>query len=366
MAKDNDCQEIPVEIKVTRSLSIIIGSGVIGELSHLFDFSRYSSLILVTDVTTEKLYGQRVAAALKGSGKKVHIFTIPAGEDSKSLKQVERSYRFLIDSGADRNALLCVLGGGVVGDVGGYIAATYLRGVDYLQLPTTLLAQVDSSIGGKVGVNFSVKKNMVGSFYQPKAIISDVDFLKSLPKQEMRNGMAEVIKYGLAMDKDLFHKISRQKKGEFTPAELTDIIHRCAYLKAKIVEADETDRSGTRAILNFGHTVGHAVEATSAFRGQRHGEAVAIGMMAAAKISERLGMLSKENVAAVDTVLTRFGLPTRCPELSPDELLGAMRFDKKATRGQIKWVLLEGMGYGVVNCTVEQDVLTEVLAEVCQ
>jgi 3-dehydroquinate synthase len=359
-------KEIPVAIRTIKSLPIIIGTGIIGNIGDLFDFSRYSSLILATDSTTRKLYGGQVMEALKTTGKRVLTYTFPAGERSKSLRQIERGYQFLIDSGIDRNGLLCVLGGGVVGDVGGYLAATYLRGIDYIQLPTTLLAQVDSSIGGKVGINFSGKKNMVGSFYQPKAIISDIAFLESLPAREMRNGMAEVIKYGLAMDKELFDRVGSQEKTKFAPSELMNIIERCAFLKAKVIEADETDRSGIRSILNFGHTVGHAVEATSAFRGQRHGEAISIGMIAAAKISERQGMLSQESVKTIDKVLTRFGLPTRCPEMSPRELLEAMQFDKKLTQGQLKWVLLQGIGRGVVNCTVEKDVVTEVLSEVCQ
>lgn len=359
-------KRIPVKIKTIKSLPIIVGAGITSNLSDFVNFTEYSSLILVTDATTEKLYGQPVTKALKATGKRVLVFAFPAGERSKSLKQVERGYQFLIDNGVDRNALLCVLGGGVVGDVGGYLASTYLRGIDYIQLPTTLLAQVDSSIGGKVGINFSGKKNMVGSFYQPRAIISDIAFLESLPAQEIRNGMAEVIKYGLAMDKELFDTISHRERGEFTPPELVDIIKRCSSLKAKIVAADETDRSGLRSILNFGHTVGHAVEATTRFQGQRHGEAVAIGMMAASKMSNRLGMLSRESVDKISKVLTQFGLPSRCPEISPGELLEAMQFDKKATQGQLKWVLLEGIGQGVVNCTVDEDVVTEVLAEVCQ
>ena len=359
-------RRIGVEIKATKSLSIIVGAGIASNLTDFFDFNQYSSLVLVTDTTTGKLFGHRVANALQATGKAVHTFALPAGERSKSLSQLERGYRFLLDGGANRNALLCVLGGGVVGDIGGYLAATYLRGIDYIQLPTTLLAQVDSSIGGKVGINFGGKKNMVGSFYQPKATISDVVFLESLPPREIRNGMAEVIKYGLAMDKGLFDKISRREGGRFTSSELIDIIERCSSLKARIVEADETDRTGERQILNFGHTVGHAVEATTRFRGQRHGEAVAIGIMAAARISAQLGMLSGENIDKVDEVLTQFGLPTRCPGISASELLEAMQYDKKAVQGQLKWVLLKDIGYGIVNCTVEKNVVRKVLKEVCQ
>ncbi len=202
------------------------------------------------------------------------------------------------------------MGGGVVGDVGGYIAATYLRGIDYIQLPTTLLAQVDSSIGGKVGVNFSGKKNMLGSFYQPRAIICDVALLKSLPPAEMRNGMAEVIKYALAMDEELFRILDQKRERELTTAELKDIVMRCCRLKAAVVEVDETERTGQRAILNFGHTVGHALEAATKLQGQSHGEAVAIGMMAAARISEQVGMLDRGNVHSIENLLLKFGLPT--------------------------------------------------------
>jgi len=325
-------KKIPVEIGVTKSCPIIIGAGIIGRLGDFFDFQPYSGIVLMTDTATNKLYGQQVVEVLKIIGERVLVFIIPRGENSKSLKEAERGYRFFLNHNVERRALLCVLGGGVVGDLGGYIAATYLRGIDYIQLPTTLLAQVDSSIGGKVGVNFGGKKNMIGSFYQPKAIISDVALLQSLPVEEMRNGIAEVIKYGLAMDKELFHRLNSRGQGEeFTPSELVDIVERCCLLKARIVEADETERSGLRAILNFGHTVGHAVEASAKLRGQRHGEAIAIGMMAAAKISERMGMLNKESVHKVDKVLAQFGLPTRCHETTPDELLGAIHFDKKAT-----------------------------------
>jgi 3-dehydroquinate synthase len=178
--------------------------------------------------------------------------------------------------------------------------------------------------------------------------------------------MAEVIKYGLALDKKLFDTISNRKKGGLTPPELIDIIERCSFLKAKVVETDETERSGERAILNFGHTVGHAIEATTRFHRQHHGESIAIGMMAASKISEQLGMLSMESVDKVDKVLAQFGLPTRCPEVSPHELLETMQFDKKAIQGQLKWVLLENIGHGVVNCIVEEKVVRKVLVEVCQ
>ena len=359
-------KKIPVDIKVLKSGTIIVGAGILGNLGDFFNFNDCSSLVLITDVLTGKLYGSQVAASLEATGKKVLILTVPGGERSKSLKETERGYKFLLANNVDRKAMFCMLGGGVVGDLGGYIAATYLRGIDYIQLPTTLLAQVDSSIGGKVGVNFGGKKNMVGSFYQPKIIISDVTLLQSLPETEMKNGITEVIKYGLAMDERLFRHLAEKDKWDFTTSELTDIVERCVRLKIKVVEEDETERSGWRAILNFGHTVGHAIEAGTALQGQRHGEAVAIGMMAEARISERLGMLDKKSLQRIEKVLTRFSLPTYCQKMNPHILFEAIRFDKKTTHEQTKWVLLKGIGQGVINCTVEDDVVKEVLEEVCR
>jgi len=354
-----------IKLETVRQCPIIVGDGIINQLEQYFDFSGYSSIVLITDTTVKKLYGQSVMKALKATGKRASLFTLPVGERVKSISTVERGYTFLMGNNIDRKALICTLGGGVVGDVGGYIAATYLRGIDYLQLPTTLLAQVDSSIGGKVGVNFGGKKNMLGSFYQPRAIICDVALLKSLPPAERRNGMAEVIKYALAMDEELFN-ILDQKGEKLTTAELKNIVMRCGYLKAGIVEVDETERSGQRAILNFGHTVGHALEAATRLRRLSHGEAVAIGMTAAARISEQVGMLERGSVPRIENLLLKFSLPTYCQSVNPDDLIAAIRFDKKTTFGETGWVLLKGIGKGVVNQPVAETIVRKVLMEICQ
>jgi len=355
-----------IKLETVKRCPIIVGDGILNGLEGYFDFSGYSSIVLITDTSVKRLYGQYVLKALNATGKKISLFTPPVGERAKSLSTVERGYRFLLENNVDRKGLICTLGGGVVGDLGGYIAATYLRGIDYVQLPTTLLAQVDSSIGGKVGVNFSGKKNMVGSFYQPRAIICDVAFLKSLPSAEMQNGMAEVIKYGLAMDIELFHILDQRAEGELTTAELADIVMRCCYLKASIVEVDETERSGQRAILNFGHTVGHALEVATKLQGQSHGEAVAIGMMAAAMMSEQVGMLDRSNIHRIENLLLKFGLPTYCQGINPDDLFEAIHFDKKTTLGQTGWVLLKGIGKGVVNQPVAENMVRRVLREICR
>jgi 3-dehydroquinate synthase len=354
-----------IRIETLRTCPITVGAKLIDYLGECFDFSGYSSIVLITDARVNKLYGQPVTAALQATGKRISVLTLPVGERTKSLRVAERGYQFLLAQNTDRKGLICTLGGGVAGDLGGYLAATYLRGVDYIQLPTTLLAQIDSSIGGKVGINFSGKKNMVGSFYQPRAIIADVSFLKSLTPAEMRNGLAEAIKYGLAMDAALF-QMFEQKATEFTTDELIDIVRRCSALKAGIVEADETERSGQRAILNFGHTIGHAVEAVTGLKVRGHGEAVAIGMMAAARISERAGMLDSNSRQRVKKALRKYGLPISCREASPDDLLNAIHFDKKTTSGQTAWVLLQGIGNGVVNQRVMDNIIKDVLEETCQ
>jgi 3-dehydroquinate synthase len=365
MNKENTAGYI-IRLETVRRCPVIIGDGIINKLRDYFDFSPHSAIALIIDANVLKLYGQTVMKALRATGKKVSLLTLPAGERAKSLRTVERGYRFLLENNIDRKGLICALGGGVVGDAAGYIAASYLRGIDYIQLPTTLLAQVDSSIGGKVGVNFSGRKNMVGGFYQPKAIIADVAFLKSLPPAEMRNGLAEVIKYGLAMDDGLFRLLDQKKKNEFTSQELKDIVTRCCRLKAGIVELDETERTGRRAILNFGHTIGHAIEAATNLKELSHGQAVAIGMAAAARISAETGKLDKSNIAKTESLLAKFGLPVRCQGISPDALMESIRFDKKTTKGQTGWVLLECIGKGITGQPVAENIIRKVLREICR
>jgi 3-dehydroquinate synthase len=355
-----------IKLETVRRCPVIIGDGIINRLGDYFDLSPYSAIALITDSNVQKLYGLKVIKALEAAGKKVSLLTLSVGERAKSLKTVERGYRFLLESNIDRRGLICALGGGVVGDTAGFIAASYLRGIDYIQLPTTLLAQVDSSIGGKVGVNFSGKKNMVGGFYQPKAVVTDVALLKTLPPAEMRNGLAEVVKYGLAMDGELFQLLDQKKENEFTTAELKDIVTRCCRLKAGIVEIDEREQTGKRAILNFGHTIGHAIEAAANLRKLSHGQAVAIGMAAVARLSAEAGRFDHSNITKIESLLAKFGLPIRCPGISPDDLMASTRFDKKTTGGRTGWVLLEDIGKGITNQPVREGVVRRVLKEICQ
>ncbi len=353
-----------IKLKTSRQCPITVGEGIIEHLDEHFDFSGYSGLVLITDAIVQRLYGQTVFRQLGATGKKVSLFTLPTGERAKSLSTVERAYGFLLANNVDRQGLICALGGGVVGDTAGFIAASYLRGIDYLQLPTTLLAQVDSSIGGKVGVNFEGKKNMVGGFYQPTAIITDVALLKSLPPAEMRHGLAEVIKYAVAMDEELYRILEQKKDNDFTNNELKEIVMRCCRLKGAVVEMDETERRGERAILNFGHTLGHALEAVTDFRGN-HGEAVAVGIVAAARLSQRLGRLDSSDVIAIKSLLQKFALPVACPGVKPKALIDKIRFDKKTTLGQTRWVLVKGIGQGIIGQAVAEDTVRTVLEELC-
>ena len=355
-----------IKLKSVRQCPIIIGAGLLKQLDRYFDFSGYSSLVLITDSNVKKLYGKSLLETLKATGKKASLLSFRPGEPTKALNTVERGYRFLLEKKTDRRGLICLLGGGVIGDVGGYIAASYLRGLDYIQLPTTLLAQVDSSIGGKVGVNFGGKKNMVGSFYQPQAVISDVSLLKTLPAAETQNGIAEAIKYGVAMDKGLFRTFEGKERRDCRADELQDIVTRCSRFKAGVIAADERERSGKRAILNFGHTIGHALEAVEQFQGRGHGEAVSIGIAAAARISRQMGKLDEGSLSRIEKLLLKFGLPIYCQGVKPEELMAAIRYDKKTTLGKTRWVLLNGIGRGVTGQLVEETLLKKVLKELCQ
>jgi 3-dehydroquinate synthase len=355
-----------IRLESSRLCPITVGDGIIERLAEHFDFSGYSSLTLITDTVVDHIYGQGVLSTLKAMDKPVFLFHLPPGERAKSLSTVERGFGFLLANRVDRKGLICALGGGVVGDTAGFIAAGYLRGIDYIQLPTTLLAQVDSAIGGKVGVNFGGKKNMVGSFYQPQAVIADVALLQSLPPTEMANGLAEVVKYAVAMDEALYRILEDKADNIFSPGELTEMVRRCCRLKAGVVEADETERSGQRAILNFGHTLAHALEAVNEFKGKGHGQAVAVGIVTAAMISQRLGRLGAKDVERIKALLTKFELPVNCPGVDPRSLIDTIRFDKKTTSGRTHWVLVEGIGKGITGQTVAEDVVSDVIEELCR
>ncbi|MEM8677841.1 MAG: 3-dehydroquinate synthase [Planctomycetota bacterium] len=320
------------------------------QLDHLAEFVqqqtlRFSRAIIITDDRVGPLYAARVQAQLEQQGP-VSLTQVPAGEASKSIEQAEGLWETMLGEGAGRDAMVVGLGGGVVGDLAGFVAATYARGVRFLQVPTTLLAQVDSSVGGKVGINLSTAKNMVGAFWQPAGVVIDTDVLVTLPAREYQAGLAEVIKYGVIDDAAFFEKLESQQAqiAARDDAILQEVIARCCEIKAEVVAADETERSGRREILNYGHTFAHAIEALTGYGTWLHGEAVAIGMTCAMEMAVRLGMVERSEADRQAALIRALGLPTTMPAPDHERFLEVMRTDKKARKGQIRLVLSPGIG----------------------
>jgi 3-dehydroquinate synthase len=290
---------------------------------------------------------------------------LPAGEKTKSLEQFGRVLDFLAGLRLGRDGLVWVIGGGVVGDLGGFAAASYLRGLDFVQVPTTLLAMVDSSIGGKTGINLAAGKNLVGAFHHPRAVLIATDFLQTLPAREFSAGMAEVIKYGLLGDEALFTQLERASLAVQSPA-LLPTIRRCCEMKAAIVQADEreTAREGGRALLNLGHTFGHALEQVTGYESYLHGEAVAVGLAAAARLSAKLGHLTPNEVGRVEKTVAAHALPTRLRASLPvADLMAAMQHDKKVRSGHLRFVVLRRLGEAATQSDVDPALVTEVWRE---
>ncbi|MCC6849717.1 MAG: 3-dehydroquinate synthase [Deltaproteobacteria bacterium] len=330
-----------------RAYPIYVGAGCLGDLgSRLAETGRGKRVAVVTNSTIANLYLDDAVASLTRSGFDPAVIQIPDGEEHKNLAWLAFVYDRMIDAGVDRGGAAIALGGGVVGDLTGFAAATYLRGIDLVQVPTTLLAQIDSSIGGKTGINHPAGKNLLGAFKQPRFVLADVECLRTLPRREYVAGLAEVIKTGAILDAELFAFLEAELSGILRQERdpLVRVVRRCCRLKALVVVEDETE-SGYRAILNFGHTIGHAIESLTDYTTYLHGEAVAIGMVAAARVSRRLGYCDEATVRRLTTLVDRCGLPTEVPsDLGRDALALAMRTDKKALGGAIKFVCLEGIG----------------------
>jgi 3-dehydroquinate synthase len=330
-----------------RGYEIRIGTGSLAYAGdYLNPHKQVSRAIVVTDVRVDQLHAQPVARSLTASGANVNVLVVESGEKSKCIAEADRLWQQLLSLGADRKTLLIAVGGGVVGDLAGFVAATYARGIPFAQVPTTLLAQVDSSVGGKVGVNLPHAKNMVGAFWQPAAVLIDTQTLQTLPEREYRSGLAEVVKYGVIMDADFFAKLESEAQALAHRQDdvLQTVIARCCRLKADVVEADEREETGRRAILNYGHTFAHAFEAVAGYGQLLHGEAVSIGMMCAARLAERLKMVDSEFVRRQRALLTALGLPVATPELDQAKLIDAMAHDKKAAHGKLRFILPTGLG----------------------
>ena len=331
-----------------RAYSIHISEGLLAQLSaQCRSVGLGQKGALISDWNVASRYGRKCLEQLKEAGFEAALITLPPGEMAKSLKTVQDCYDQLARLQLERKSFIVALGGGVVGDLAGFVAATYLRGLPLVQVPTTLLAQVDSSVGGKVGVNLKAGKNLVGAFYQPRLVLCDLDTLRTLPIREFRAGLAEVIKYGIIYNAELFARLETELDAILArdPAVLEPIIARCCEIKAEVVAQDETE-GGLRAILNFGHTIGHAIEAVSGYRKYLHGEAIAIGQVAAARLSAMQLGLPEAHVARIVALFERVGLPISIslPRAKIGQLHKAMLLDKKVSGGEIKFVLAERIG----------------------
>ncbi|BBF42444.1 3-dehydroquinate synthase [Lachnospiraceae bacterium KM106-2] len=310
---------------------------------------------IVCDSNTWKYYVEEVSKRIRERAKEVITFTFPAGEESKKLDTVTKLYETLIPAHFDRHDLLVALGGGVVGDLTGFAAATYLRGIDFIQLPTSLLAMVDSSIGGKTGVDLDSYKNMVGAFYQPKSVYINLNCLKTLTRRQYASGFGEVIKYGLINDKDFYNwlRVHAHELMSYDLNAMSQMVYNCCYHKQQVVEHDFTEQ-GERALLNLGHTIGHAIEKCKNFT-LLHGECVAIGLVAAAHVSYQRGYLSLEEVQQLVETLQLFELPVKTSDISPNEVLQATKSDKKMISGKIKFIILQHIGNALIDDSITEE-----------
>ena len=339
------------------SYPIVIERSILASLGQRCrDIGLKGVAAIISNPTVSALYGMVVQQSLEASGYKVALIEMPDGEEYKNSTTLNKIYDDLLAAGVDRSSFVVALGGGVVGDVAGYAAATWMRGIPFVQVPTTLLAQVDSSVGGKTGIDHPKGKNLIGAFYQPRLVLIDVATLATLDQRQFRAGLAEVIKYGVAIDLPFFEYIEANTSAVMAmdPDVLIEIIHRCCQIKAQVVESDEKE-AGLRVILNYGHTLGHAFESISGYRTLVHGEAVAIGMVLAAKISAGKGLCTQEDIARITSLLTNCGLPVEAPEYDRQQLLEAIAADKKSQSGSITFICNRGIGmYAMSHHTPEE------------
>jgi 3-dehydroquinate synthase len=346
-----------------RTYPIHIGAGLLDQTALLLAHLKHKRVAIVSNTTVAPLYLERVAQPLREAGVDVVEIILPDGEQYKNSEILNTIYDALIQARCERTTTLIALGGGVIGDLTGYAAATYLRGVPFIQIPTTLLSQVDSSVGGKTGINHPQGKNMIGAFYQPQLVLIDTETLKTLPQRELSAGIAEVIKYGLIRDADFFDwlEINMEKLMALDEATVSEAVYRSCQNKAEVVAADERE-AGERALLNLGHTFGHAIENAMGYGVWLHGEAVAAGTLMAADLSLRMGWLKLEDVQRIKAIFHAAELKQQPPALGVDQYLDLMGLDKKVQDGQIRLVLQQAIGESVMTSDYNVDALRETLS----
>ena len=341
----------------------IVGRDILPELSSAF--ARHGiegRLFLIADERVVQRTQNRLAETLVENGHTVFSYLVPSGEESKSLRQAESIYHWLAEHRAERKEVILAFGGGVVGDLAGFVAATYLRGMPYVQIPTTLVAQIDSSIGGKVAVDLPEGKNLVGAFYPSLITCIDIRFLETLSQRDLLAGWAEVVKTALLFDPPLFAEIASRGPSDLTPEFLMEVVPRCVRWKQKVV-AEDPKEQGIRALLNYGHTIGHALEAATGYQTYLHGEAVAIGMHGAARIAHHLSMLGQAAFDKQQAVIAQYALPLQYTQVGPAAIHDAISLDKKNRQGKVRWILLDDIGTPRIESEVPQTLVRQVIEE---
>ena len=349
-----------------RSYTVQIGPGLLDSAGPACARLRLGRRAAVVTQPAVASHASRVAESLRGAGFDLTVLEVPEGEEAKSLREAERLWDAFLAHGLDRASPVVAVGGGVVGDLAGFAAASFMRGVPVVQVPTTLLAQVDASVGGKVAVNHPRGKNLIGAFHQPRLVLIDPETLRTLPEREYRSGLAEVVKTGAALDADLFASLESGLDAlrRRDPNLLEAVVSACCAQKARIVEQDEREETGVRMVLNYGHTVGHALETLSGYRRWLHGEAVAIGMAAAGRLAVRLGWTDIRTADRLEALLQGVGLPVRFTDIDPRQIAAALRHDKKARDGRVPFVLLRTLGRAELCHDVPMETVIEVLREI--
>lgn len=345
---------------------IFIGEGILGNLGEMLELYNFSGqVVVVTDSNVNKYYGEALIKSLNFSKKSSQLISIHSGEGSKSFRTIDKIVTQMLEFGCDRNSVVLAFGGGVVGDIAGFVASVYKRGIPYLQIPTTLLAQVDSSIGGKTGVNHPLGKNMIGTFYQPKMVWTDLAVLQTLPKREIICGLGEIIKYGVIRDPELFNLVEENLE-EIVALDLElvqEIVMHCCQIKAGIVAEDEKE-TGPRMVLNFGHTIGHALEAEMGYKKISHGEAVLMGMLVESKIALGLKILNKDDFLRIEGLIAKFNLSGKFKNIDLKRLFEFIKSDKKSSSGHTKFVLPRKIGEVEIVDEVEEDLIRMSLTSV--
>lgn len=350
-----------------RSYSIKIGDGILAKTgSYVFRLGVGKNGIIITNPRIKRLYGNFLKESLNKNGINCHILTVPDSESSKSYKVLSTLINKIAKLDEGKRPFIIAFGGGVVGDLAGFIAAVYRRGVPLIQIPTTLVAQVDSAIGGKVAIDLPIAKNLVGAFYQPKMVISDISLLRTLPEREIKCGLSEIIKYSIISSRKFFNFLCRNIMSlkKLHKKNLTYVIKKCCSIKSKIVSLDERDTKGIRVLLNYGHTVGHAIEAASGYRGiYSHGEAIAIGMVTAANIANKIGMLSAKEFTDIKNIINKTGLPTKIRKFKSSKIFESLRHDKKFTNGINRFVLPIRIGKVKLVENIPKKIILEAIKE---